>query len=328
MPVYNGEKYLREAIDSILSQTYRNFEFLIIDDGSEDRSVEIINSYNDKRIILEKNEKNIGLELTLNKGIRLAHGDYIARMDCDDISLSHRLERQVRFMDSHPEVAVCGARAEIFGGQSGLFTFPLTHEEIRCRLLFSCVILHPTVLLRRGFLLDNHIFYDTSQRYKTAEDYELWFRISPIGRLANLDDTLLQRRVHDSSIGSTQTAFQIEQTDLLLKEQLEVLGLQVAEDSLALHSKIARRVYEPNTQFLEQSEKWLVTLATTNGETHVYDTQAFANEMAFRWWKVCKNLFPLGLRAFFAYWRSPLSKDLTLSWKQKTIFFARCLLKS
>jgi glycosyltransferase involved in cell wall biosynthesis len=327
MPVYNGEKYLRAAIDSILTQTFRDFEFLIIDDGSQDNSEDIVRSYKDNRIALAKNEKNMGLEATLNRGILLANGEYIARMDCDDVSLPHRLEKQVAFMDSHPEVAVCGAQATVFGRRSGLFDNPLEHEAIRCRLLFESVLAHPTVMLRRVFLVDNHLFYDDSKKYKTAEDYELWVRVSQIGRLANVDDILLQRRVHHSSIGSTQTQFQVNQTDVIREEQLKGFGIQVTQDTLVLHSKIARCSYEPTMQFLEQSEKWLLTLVTTNSDRQVYEDHAFAKEIAFRWWKVCKNLFPLGLRAFNAYWRSPLSKEIALSWTQKFIFFSRCLLK-
>jgi glycosyltransferase involved in cell wall biosynthesis len=101
MPVYNGEKYLREAIDSILNQTFTDFEFLIVDDGSTDNSVEIINSYQNSRINLVKNDKNEGLVYTLNRGLSLAKGEYIARMDCDDISLPERLKKQIDFLDSN-----------------------------------------------------------------------------------------------------------------------------------------------------------------------------------------------------------------------------------
>ena len=109
MPVYNGERYLREAIDSILNQTFKDFEFLIINDGSTDLSVEIIESYADKRISLAHNGQNLGLITTLNRGFDLACGEYIARMDCDDISLPDRLEKQVVFMDNHPEIGICGS---------------------------------------------------------------------------------------------------------------------------------------------------------------------------------------------------------------------------
>jgi len=108
MPVYNGEKYLNEAIDSILGQTFKDFKFLIINDGSTDGTADILKSYKDSRIKVTNNEKNIGLTKSLNKGLKMAKSEYIARMDADDISLPTRLQKQVEFMDSHPKVGVCG----------------------------------------------------------------------------------------------------------------------------------------------------------------------------------------------------------------------------
>ena len=108
MPVYNGEKYLRESVDSILNQTFTDFELLIINDGSTDSSMEILNSYSDSRIRIVTNEVNLRLIKTLNKGIDLATGEYIARMDCDDIADPKRLEIQLQYMEKHPDVAVCG----------------------------------------------------------------------------------------------------------------------------------------------------------------------------------------------------------------------------
>ena len=116
MPVYNGEKYLKEAITSILLQTFDDFEFLIINDGSSDASVDIIQSFRDPRIRLVHNDTNIGLIATLNKGLKLAHGKYVARMDQDDISLPRRLEKQTYFMDNNPDVGVCGTWIKLFMG--------------------------------------------------------------------------------------------------------------------------------------------------------------------------------------------------------------------
>ena len=121
MPVYNAEKYVAEAIDSILNQTFNDFEFLIINDGSTDNSLDIIKSYDDPRITIINNETNLGLSHTLNKGIELARGEYIIRMDADDISLSIRLEKQIEFMDSNQHIGICGSWIQTFdksGNQS------------------------------------------------------------------------------------------------------------------------------------------------------------------------------------------------------------------
>ena len=117
MPAYNAEKYINEAIDSILAQTFTDFEFIIIDDGSTDSTCAIVESYSDSRIRFFKNEHNLGVAATLNRGLDLARGEYIARMDADDISLPTRFEKQAAYMDSHPDVVVCGTGVECFGAR-------------------------------------------------------------------------------------------------------------------------------------------------------------------------------------------------------------------
>ena len=153
MPVYNAEKYLREAIESILSQTFKNFEFLIINDGSTDKSKDAILSYNDPRIIYSENSKNLGIAKTLNKGMNLARGNYIARMDGDDISHPDRLQEQIEFMDDNRHVGVCGTWLQtINNNKEEIWKSPIAHEEIRSLMLFHDAIYHPTVVIRRDII--------------------------------------------------------------------------------------------------------------------------------------------------------------------------------
>ena len=147
MAVYNGEKYLREAIESILDQTYTNFEFLIINDGSSDRTEEIILSYNDKRIRYIKNEQNLKLIASLNKGLDLAKGEFIARMDADDISLPERLEKQINFLEKHPEIGLLGSWVRTLGLTNNRnIIFKQGHNTIRIQLLFNNFFHHPSVV--------------------------------------------------------------------------------------------------------------------------------------------------------------------------------------
>ena len=201
MPVYNGERFLREAIDSILNQSYQDFEFLIIDNASTDQSRNIVLSYNDKRIQFIQNSENLGLEKSLNKGIRQAKGEYIVRMDCDDISLPQRLQKQIDFMDTNPRVAVCGSWVETFGDDNNIWKFPLNNEEICCGLLFYSALAHPSVVLRKDLFVDNKFFYDELQRFEWAEDYELWVRISQKHELANIGEVLLLHCLHECNVG-------------------------------------------------------------------------------------------------------------------------------
>jgi len=202
MPVYNGEKYLHQAIDSILGQTFTDFEFLIINDGSTDSSAELIESYNDPRIRLVHNKTNLKLIETLNKGIRLARGQYIARMDCDDISMSERLSKQVAFMDAHPEVDILGTGFYVIdsnGKPSHKVLFPLNHHFLCWSLCFYCPICHPSVLIKKNAVVKVG-GYDPEMLH--AEDYDLWYRLSKKAKLANLPDILLYLRKHKDSICS------------------------------------------------------------------------------------------------------------------------------
>lgn len=201
MPVYNGAKYLREAIESILNQTFSDFEFLIMNDGSTDESVTIINSYHDPRICLAHNERNLGLIHTLNRGMERAGGEYIARMDCDDISLPDRLSKQVALMERHPEIGVCGTWIQYFMGRDDIIRLPVNHHEIKASLPTVCPIAHPTAMLRTSLVKNNGLYY--SHDYPHAEDYEMWFRAAEITHLANIPEILLKYRIHPGQICQT-----------------------------------------------------------------------------------------------------------------------------
>jgi len=203
MPVYNGERYLHEAIESVLMQTFTDFEFLIIDDASTDRSVEIIKSYNDPRIRLVHNEKNLKLISTLNKGIDLADGKYIARMDCDDISLPQRLAKQVAFLEVHSSCAVVATKIVQIDTNGGTIGFwkgdrkATTSTEICNRLPLICCVSHPSAMIRKSII--SKYRYNPRQRY--AEDYDLWLRLCSDGHeIAKIDEFLLKYRVHQEQV--------------------------------------------------------------------------------------------------------------------------------
>jgi glycosyltransferase involved in cell wall biosynthesis len=200
MPVYNGERYLREAVESIVAQTFTNFEFIIIDDGSTDTTGAILDSFDDPRIVRSKNEENIGLARSLNKGLTMARGEYIARMDADDISLPERLARQVAFLDAHPEVGVLGSVVQVIdgdGNKSDTLWLPTEHGVLRWSLCFGGPIAHPTVMMRRE-VVERVGGYNPNM--VTAQDYDLWRRLSGVTRLSNLQDVLLSLRKHEASM--------------------------------------------------------------------------------------------------------------------------------
>jgi len=204
MPVYNGGKYLNAAIESILSQTEKDFEFIIINDGSKDNSAEIIKSYTDHRIVYVEQE-NHGLAATLNRGIDIAHGKYIARMDADDIALPARLEAQVAYLESHPRTAVIGTWAEIFtdteSGQRFHF-HPTDNDEIKFFLMRNNPFVHSSVMFRRDACIEVGC-YTTDPARQPPEDYELWSRMAKEYDMANIGQVLLRYREIPTSICRT-----------------------------------------------------------------------------------------------------------------------------
>jgi glycosyltransferase involved in cell wall biosynthesis len=202
MPAFNAEQFIRDAIESILAQTFRNFEFIIIDDGSSDHTSEIIKTFKDSRIRFHRNKKNLGIVRTLNKGLALAKGKYIARMDADDISLPERLAKQVEFMDQNPEIVVSGGAIEEFSIENSrplrVHKMPEEPAEIRALLLFQCVLMHPTIIMRRSIIASEKFRYSPRDRH--VEDFGMWQRISFSHCLANLPDVLLKYRLSPQSI--------------------------------------------------------------------------------------------------------------------------------
>jgi glycosyltransferase involved in cell wall biosynthesis len=199
--VFNGENFLSETLDSILNQSFPDFEVILIDDGSTDCTPAILEKFRlgDPRIAVFGQE-NRGLVESLNRGCSLARGKYIARMDADDVALPDRFLLQVEFMESHPEVGVLGGNVELINAEGKLLgiksNFPQQNEEIQGALIQSCTFCHPTVFIRRSTFLAARGY----RRIRDAEDYDLWLRIAEQSQLANLPDVLIRYRFHKSQV--------------------------------------------------------------------------------------------------------------------------------
>jgi glycosyltransferase involved in cell wall biosynthesis len=200
MPVYNGEKFLPEAIESMLGQTFTDFEFMIIDDGSTDNSVAIIQSYQENRIRLLRNECNLGITESLNKGLAAAQGELICRMDADDVSLPERLETQVKFLDEHPDVAMVGTWVILIdsnGKEIEREHYPVTSEQIFRKIFIHNPFAHSTVLIRRSAINEVGVY---DPQFLHNEDYDLWLRVSAKFKGANIPQQLVRRRIHEKNI--------------------------------------------------------------------------------------------------------------------------------
>jgi glycosyltransferase involved in cell wall biosynthesis len=231
MPVYNVAPFIKESIQSIMNQSFSDFELLIIDDCSTDETFNIIQTFQDDRIKLIRNEVNKGLVYGLNLGLQLLQNDYIARMDGDDLCLPNRLEYQVRFMDENPEVVLCGTQAywdEI--GQDGVlgkshkWDYPTSDEAIRVSLLWSASFVHPSVIMRGDVIRRNHMIYDDSYTI-ACEDWHMWIRLSSLGKIANLNERLMRYRIRKGSLHRSDPSMAMKLNYQVRKFYLKSMGL-------------------------------------------------------------------------------------------------------
>ena len=281
MPNYNTpEEYLRAAMESILSQTYSNFEFIIVDDGSTDDSSSIIKSYQDDRIVLIKNEKNLGITKSLNIALARATGEFVARMDADDVSLPQRLERQVHYMREHTDVVVCGTWVQLFGDKDKKICKVLPdRQEMQIRFLFSnhTDIFHPTVMLRHAALIEHGIMYN--EAYPVVQDYRMWIDCCRIGACTNLPEVLLQYRIHQSRTTHKLYALHTACDRRIIDEQLSWLGLKLPDGLYDLHNGflLGRSPYDPRLY------AWLKTIIRENNRKKVFDTKIMKVMLMSAW---------------------------------------------
>ena len=201
MSIYNGEKYLKAAIESILAQTFTNFEFIIVNDGSTDSSLEIIQSYNDERIKIINNEKNIGLTKSLNKTLKVARGEFIARQDADDVSLPNRFKGQMKYFEEHPEVALLGTSIYKIDEKGGIVGKGIALAKPGIKDLFKGnQFNHGSVMFKKDVANDLGGY---NELFGYVQDYELWLRIAKYYKVGNLTKILYKLRSHNENVGFT-----------------------------------------------------------------------------------------------------------------------------
>lgn len=237
MPNYNGEKYLVEAIESILNQTYRDFEFIIIDDGSTDNSVKIIKKYaqKDKRIKLLTNKKNLGLIKSLNKGLKIAKGKYIARMDSDDISLPKRLDIQFNFLEGNKNIFLLGTSFEFIDSEGGKLFNKINNynsDIILKKMKEKSMVHHPTVMFRN----EKSVYYREKAIY--CEDRDLWLRLLRKGKkMRVIPDILLKYRIRKESICNSKNS----------QQQLFIKQVIAWDKNISRGSPEGYNEFDPNT---------------------------------------------------------------------------------
>jgi len=261
LPVRNGARYVREALDSIFAQTFRDFEVIVIDDASTDETPSLLR---DSRLTVIRSEKRLGIAGSLNRGWPLCRGRYIARMDADDLSAPERFAKQVAFMDAHPDVGVCGTWVRMFAdGWHRDRELETDRERIRCTLLLRNTLSHPSAMLRRELFERHALRYDES--FTNSEDFDLWSRASHHFALANIPEFLLLYRVHDEQAGKNRKvrlaeAFRVQQA------QLDRLGAQLTPEQMEFH----RAVSLGEAASPELAEGWMNAILAANARAGIY----------------------------------------------------------
>jgi hypothetical protein len=256
MSVYNGQRFLREAVESILSQTHEDLEFIVVDDGSTDATPVILGTYTDPRIVKVRNNQNRGLTPSLNLGLNAARGEFIARMDADDISLPRRLECQVKYMKEHPDVGVLGTNI-VFIDENGmplhagrpLHHRPISSAYLRWLLLWQNPLPHPSVMMRAALVGEGGMTYDST--FVTSQDYDLWTRLSHRAGLALLQEVCLRYRVASTSITREDPERQLSTYYFVMRRELMgLMGDDVAERTTQTLFDMVVRNREPKTPLL------------------------------------------------------------------------------
>lgn len=303
MPVFNGEMYLREAIESVLNQTFDNFEFLIIDDGSSDESVNIISTYNDPRITLIKNEVNQGVAYIRNLGLEKAKGKYLVWMDCDDLIDPFKFQKQLLFLENNSEIGICGTWLERFNdGKRKLSTTFTNPELIKAALFFKPAVLNATTMLRMSMVKKENLFFDT--RLKVAEDYDFFLRSSFYIKIYNMPEKLYYYRASESSIMKkfeNKEDKMIEFYSIIYEKAFSMLNIRPTIEKFTLHRKIGSTQLFDNILELQNAFNWLIFLKKQNLSVQLYDQASFLKVLGNMFYFLSKKSSVLGLKTFNFY---------------------------
>lgn len=300
MPNYNNAPFLREAIDSILNQTLSNFILLIIDDGSSDDSIKIINSYSDKRIHLIQKEQNTGIVDALNIGLKKITTKYIVRMDGDDLSINNRLELLYKYMENNPEIGVCGSNIETFGSTSEIWNYSTDRNKIKARLIFNAGVGHASCIYRTEILTKNDIFY--SKKHPYMEDYDLFLKLKNCTEFGNIPLALYKYRIlsHNSTVKNRSTI--LDRYRNIYTDVLEELGIETKKENIEKHLDF---FINPNLSFkIKEYKKWLDFLILQNRKTEIYPQKALEDILEDRWDIFFFKIVPMSINKNIEYFKA------------------------
>ncbi|MCR5502104.1 MAG: glycosyltransferase [Lachnospiraceae bacterium] len=268
MSTYNEERYIADAVGSILGQTFRDLEFIIIDDASTDRTPEILESINDSRVIFHRNPENLGLTVNLNRALKEAKGEFIARMDGDDISRPKRLEKQLHYMDAHPDVALAGCDTKNFGQNGLIWRLKDDPEELRIRMLLHPVLAHPTFFMRRS-LTERGFCYDES--FRTAQDYDLASRIAKSEKIGRVPEILLDYRVHEKQVSSVDPSGQSGNAKRVRDRLFSEIGAELTPELTDVREQWAAEICPGSAGVFYEAVRIIGLITEANKKSRIHE---------------------------------------------------------
>lgn len=295
MSVYNDEKYLNEALDSIFAQTIQNFELIIIDDCSTDDTVKIIESYHDKRIRLMVNDKNEGLTKNLNKALKYVRGKYIARMDGDDRSRPQRFEKQIEFLEENPDLMLISCRTHMFGEEDLISDIQGTPKQLQTMMLIRPVLAHPGFMMRRELIEVHGFQYD--ETYRSAQDYNFAVRVAREFSIGITKDVLLDYRVHKKQVSSMHSNEQLNNAARVRDMQLNWLGIHFNRNQREVLEKWAREIRHASISDYMAAYQLIDFYVGRNLQEGIYPEKELKEELIkllFQWIIRGKSVLALG----------------------------------
>lgn len=331
MPCYNVERYVRESMESILNQTYRNIEVVAINDCSSDSTLSILEDMakEDRRIRVISNPENLKLIKTLNYGITLCNGEYIARMDADDISMPTRIEKEVAFLDANKDHDIVSCQFYVFRtekpNKKDLYHNPIHYNELQAYILFKSGICHPAVMIRKRVFTELGLSFGAE--YLHVEDYALWSEAIYKTKIANLKEPFLFYRIHQSQVSSLNEQLQIDNKKKVFKIHCKHLGLPLDDDFLDIYASVAEAVpKESSIRYLQKCEDFMLSLLVLNKEKPFCCNSYLEQLLSLYWLRLCANS-RLGLGVLIKLKNSPLYQKKNYSSRDLFILYTKCIFK-
>jgi len=326
MPAYNAEKYIAKSIRSIICQTYKNWELIIVNDGSTDGTAQIIQEFlqKDSRLKLLDNGTNKGLIVTRNKGLAASNGKYIANLDSDDLANSERLEKQVAFLENNTAHVLLGSACihiDAKGKKIASIERNIPNDHLKTLLLFSNYFINSSVMMRA----DQAKTLRYIEGFAPAEDYQFFSQLCKLGSVGNLNEKLVEYRIHDQNVSSLQKGEKLSAVKKIQEALLHVLTVTPSSKELESHSSLVNGLSKASASELQPTEDWLLSLIAGNQKAMIYPEAIFNYYCGFFFRRFCQGT-GLGRKSISFFKKSPLSKYLKGDLKGNSIFFVKSLL--